>query len=171
MAEVNNNLTPIPPLPEAIPASNKVTKAIKAATPDVVLFNEDAVPVDVMSSLIFESIGGQEIINISRNDIINGKNVIYKTISNLQEIDNSYSSKNIINMDGTLDQYFKNFAIRLETHIPEDGTGPNGETVYIDEENKLVIDLVSMEKNEQVEIQILDFGIFLNDIIYYSEEV
>jgi hypothetical protein len=49
--------------------------------------------------------------------------------------------------------------------------------VYIDknnpdpiQNNRLVIDVVGMKTNEQVEIQILNSGSYLNDIIEFTEE-
>jgi hypothetical protein len=115
-----------------------------------------------MTNLIFEQIGGQEIINISRNDIINGQRVTYNLISNTDQINNAYNPKNIFTVPGDVESYFKNFGIRLDTHIPENGTGPQGQVVYVDETNiipqKLIdwlVDVTNMRLNEQVEIQVL----------------
>ena len=173
----DDNVSAVPLIPQSLPYNVKTTKSVKAATPDIVLFNEEAQPVEAMSGLIFENIGGQEIINISRTDIIDGKNVDYSLISNLNQVNSVYGPKNMLNVPGTLDQYFKNFAIRLETHVPESGTGPGGAIVYIDEtnidpvqKNRIVIDVVAMEKNEQVEIQVLQSGKYLDDIIEFLEE-
>lgn len=170
-------LEPTPQLPESKKYEGATEKAIKIATPDIILFDEEAIPVDVMTDLIFEQIGGQEIINIARNDIINGQNVIYSLISNVPQIAYDYSPKNIFTVPGTLDKFFKNFAIRLDIHIPESGTGPSGRFVYIDKNNpdeslrnRLVVDVVNMKTNEQVEIQVLDFGNYITDIIGNAEE-
>ena len=70
--------------------SQSSSKAIKVATPDILLFDESSVPVDIMTELIFEDIGGQEIITISRNDIINGQEVSYSLIGNLSKIQKQY---------------------------------------------------------------------------------
>jgi alpha-L-arabinofuranosidase len=122
-----------------------------------------------MSDLIFEDIGGQEIINIVRNDMINGQNVIYRPIRNLSDINSQYNSNNIIALENTSDSYFKNFPIKLETHVPLVGTGPAPDypTVYLDDTNgNLIINVVNMASDEQVEVQIVVRGSLLNDTIY-----
>lgn len=155
-----------------LPESNRVsaaTPAIKIATPDIMLVNNESLPIELMTDLIFEDIGGQEIINIIRNDMVNGQNVIYRPIRNLSEINSQYNSNNIINLENTSDSYFKNFPIKLESHIPLEGTGPAPEypIVYLDETNgNLVINVINMANDEQVEVQIVTRGSVLNDTIY-----
>ena len=59
----------------------------------------------------------------------------------------------------------------LSTKIPEVGTGPNGEIVYIDQETgDIVVNVINMAAEEQVEIQILNSGDLLNDTIYMVNE-
>ena len=155
-----------------IPESAKISPAmaaIKIARPDIMLVNNDSLPIELMSDLIFEDIGGQEIINIIRNDMVNGQNVIYRPIRNLSDINSQYNSNNIINLENTLDSYFKNFPIKLESHIPLEGTGPAPEypIVYLDEANgNLIINVINMANDEQVEVQIVARGSLLNDTIY-----
>lgn len=177
MSDSENIVDPVPSLPEAVPYTSKSETGIKAATPDLIIFDDNALPIDDLSSLIFETLGAQESINIIRNDTIDGANVDYSPVSNLKKLAAAYNPKNMMNVPGTLEQYFKNFAIRLDTHIPERGTGPGGVLLYIDRNNpdplqqgRLVIDVVGMKTNEQVEIQILNAGVYLNDIMESTEE-
>lgn len=155
-----------------LPESNRVsvaTPAIKIASPDIMLVNNDSLPIELMTDLIFEDIGGQEIINIIRNDMVNGQNVIYRPIRNLSDINSQYNSNNMIDLENTSDSYFKNFPIKLEAHIPLQGTGPAPEypIVYLDESNgNLIINVVNMANDEQVEVQIVARGSVLNDTIY-----
>jgi alpha-L-arabinofuranosidase len=172
-----NFLEATPRLPEPTKYEGASQKAVKVATPDIILFDEEAIPVDIMTNLIFEQIGGQEIINIARNDIINGQNVIYNLITNTAQLGYDYNPKNIFTVPGTLDKFFKNFSIRLEIKVPESGTGPGGRFLYVDKNNsdetkrgRLIVDVVNMKTNEQVEVQVLDFGSYLPDIIAYTEE-
>lgn len=176
-AKMSLAVEPTPELPEAVPYESKSDTGVKAATPDIVLFDQSSLPVEGISSLIFEMLGAQESINIIRNDTVDGAFVDYSPVSNLKQLAASYNSKNILNVPGTLEQYFKNFAIRLDIHVPERGTGPNGSSIYIDrvnadpvQKNRMVIDVVNMKTNEQVEIQILNSGTYLNDIIESTEE-
>ena len=152
------------------------SQGIKIATPDIILFNEDAIPVEVMADLLFEEIGGQEIISIARNDIVNGQNISYSLIDNLNGLQRRYNSKNIFSLPDTIEKYFSNFSIRFDTHVPENGTGPEGQRVYVVQESTttsvrgdLVIDVVNMETNERVDIEVLRSGTPLSDTIYEEE--
>ena len=156
------------PQPEAEIPQSEVS--IKIATPDIILFDEEGIEIEIMADLIFEDIGGQEIINISRNDIVNGQPVFYSPIKNLSRINLQYNSRNLLSLQNTSDTIFNNFAIELSQKIPPVGTGPNGENVYIDPATgNLIIDLINMEAGEQVEVEILELGDVLNDTIYGEE--
>jgi len=162
--------------PAAVPNIVQTTKGVelaarggvKVATPDIILFNQDALPVDAMADLIFEDIGGHEIINMARHNTVKGQNVSYSLISNSKAVAKSYSSNNIIFTPGTINEFFKNFAIRLDVHKPETTSVNNEDIVYIDrvtQPGSLVIEVTKMETNEQVEIQILNSGEYLDGII------
>lgn len=151
----------------AASATSAVNPATKSATLSLIALTNPELPAEIMTDLIFENIGGQELINISRNDIINGQDVSYSPIKNLKDIYIQYNPNNIIRLESTSDTYFKNFSIKLESKIPAYGTGPNGEVVYIDPTTgDLVINISSLEPDEQVDIEILDSGEILNGTIY-----
>jgi hypothetical protein len=153
--------------------------SVKAADPPLIALSNPILDSDVMINLIFENIGGQELINITRNDIVNGQDVLYSPIKNLKDIYIQYNPNNIIRLENTSDTYFKNFSIRLENKLPYSGTapngeelpykgtGPNGEVVYIDSSTgDLVINVSSIEPDEQVDVEILTDGEILNGTIY-----
>jgi len=128
---------------------------VKTAPIDTVLFNDEQVPIEVMSDLIFEDIGGHELINIARNDIINGQDISYQPIKNLTSLQQQYNPNNILSVQSTSDKYFSNFAIKLENKTPNVGNGPFGSNVYIDPlTGNMVIDAVNLETDEQIEIEI-----------------
>lgn len=144
-----------------------VNPAVLVATPALIALSNAPLEIDIMADLIFENIGGQELINISRNDMINGQDVLYSPIKNLQSLYLEYNPNNIIKLENTADTYFKNFPIRLESKIPSVGSGPDGEIVYIDPDTgDLVINVVNLEPDEQIDIQILNNGEILNGTIY-----
>lgn len=156
-----------------IPQTNKdsilrASGGVKPATPDIVLFDEAALPVDAMSHLIFENIGGHEIINMLRYDTVDGKNLDYQLIGNTKAISKAFSPSNMISSTGTLQEYFKNFSIRLDIHQVETSQ-PNYENVlYIDRivsPGSLVLEVTNMEVNEQIELQVLNSGDYLSAII------
>lgn len=142
---------------------------VKPATPDLIVFPTDNIPIDTMTDMTFEDIGGQEILGVSRNDIVNGQKVLYSPIANTSELAFKYSSKNIIALPPTSESYFSNFAIKLDSITPEygSGTGSNGETVYIEPDTEdLVVNVKNMSSNDLIEIEILSSGYPTGDIIY-----
>jgi hypothetical protein len=158
-------VSPIPNLPDSITVPSDLD--IKVATPEIVLINNDSLPIEIMTQLMFESIGGQEIINIARHDTVNGQNIKYQPIKNLSELFMSSDLKNTISIQDTSLSYFKNFSIKLGAKIPETGNAPDGGNVYFDiSTGDLVIDLINMKNYEQAEIQIVSSGEVLDDTIY-----
>jgi hypothetical protein len=146
---------------------SKYSDATKIATPSLIALTNPALDIDIMTDLIFEDIGGQELINMSRNDTIGNEDLIYNPIKNTKDLSIQYNSNNIIKLDNTMDTYFKNFTIKLENRLPTRGTGPNKETVYLDPvTGDLVINVSFIEKDEQVEVQIINSGDIFNDTIY-----
>jgi hypothetical protein len=149
--------TPTPATPATVAPVVQAPPAppVKTAPIDTVLFNDDQVPIEVMSDLIFEDIGGHELINIARSDIINGQDISYQPIKNLTSIQQQYNPNNILSVQSTSNKYFSNFAIKLENKIPNVGNGPFGSNVYLDTLNgSLIIEAVNLESDEQIEIEI-----------------
>jgi hypothetical protein len=126
---------------------------------DTILLNDETTPIEVMADLIFENIGGQELINIARNDTVNGQKVIYQPIKNLSTIQQQYNPNNIISLQSTSDKYFQNFSIKFETKVPDVGGGPNGDHVYIDTNTGgLVIESINILDGEQIQVEITTSG-------------
>lgn len=141
--------------------------SVKVATPDLFVFKDEVVPIEVMTDLIFENIGGQELISISRNDIVSGQSIMYSPIKNMSSLYLQYNPQNILNLQDTSATYFRNYPIKFESSLPSVGTGPNGETVYIDSTTgDLVINVINLEDDEQVEVQVLIAGSLLDGTIY-----
>jgi hypothetical protein len=152
-------LTPADITTASVAAALPPAPPVKTAPIDTVLFNDDELPIEVMTDLIFENIGGQELINIARNDIVNGQQVSYQPIKNLSSIQQQYNPNNILALQSTSDKYFANFPIKLESKIPTPGTGPNGRHVYIDPINgNLIIEAINIESDEQIEVEITVSG-------------
>lgn len=185
----NINLSATAGLPD--PLLNKTNDAIKIATPDLIIFNDDVLPIEIMTDLIFEDIGGYELATISRHDLVNGQNVIYSPIKNLTDLYLQYNSNNILRLQSS-DSYFKSLSLSILDHLPTCGTGytitpveisegvvnpdknqwiktPNCESIYIDPiTGDLVINLINVKENEQVEVEILTNGNIFDDTIYYG---
>jgi hypothetical protein len=156
-----------PNLPSSSPTPEQKNKDVKSATTDIILFDDDSTPIEIMKDLIFENIGGQELINIVRSDVINGQNVIYQPIKNLTNLFFQYNPQNILALQDIDSNYFKKFPINFANRVPECGTGPDCSKVYIDAETgNLVINVVNLGPDEQVEVSIVADGEVLDDTIY-----
>ena len=142
------------------PSSTSVTKApppnpTKTAPIDTILFDDQSISPEIMADLVFEDIGGHELLSISRNDIVNGQPVSYSPIKNLGLVQQRYNPNNILGLQSTSDKYFANFAIKFDEKVPLEGNGVNGLNVYIDESTgDLIIETVNMNSDEQIEVQI-----------------
>ena len=158
--------TPAEPMtPAAIPTAlapaviQPPPPPVKTAPIDTVLFDDESLPIEIMTDLIFENIGGHELINVARNDIVNGQQVSYQPIKNLSSIQQQYNPNNILSLQSTSDKYFANFSIKLENKIPDPGTGPNGKHVYLDDDTgNMIIEAINLESDEQIQVEITTSG-------------
>ena len=142
------------------PSSTSVTSApppkpTKTAPIDTILFDDQSISPEIMADLVFEDIGGHELLSISRNDIINGQQVSYSPIKNLGLVQQRYNPNNILGLQSTSDKYFANFAIKFDEKVPLQGSGVNGLNVYIEEATgDLIIETINMNSDEQIEVQV-----------------
>lgn len=158
-------VNPTPMIPQSTASSSEL--GIRVASPDIILIDNEALSIELMTNLVFENIGGREILSISRSDTVNGQNIIYQPISNLANINLKYNPLNIIALQNTADNLFRSFAIELGDHIPTVGSGPDGTFVYSEiGTGNLVVDLIALDPEYEVEIQVLAAGEILDDTIY-----
>jgi hypothetical protein len=164
-------------------ASNTPSKpsvAVKVAREELIILEDSLPPQEIQFYLTFEDIGGQEMINIARHDLVNGQDVVYQAIKNLAAINFQYNPQNILALQDADLTYFKNFPISFESKVPDCGTGytlsgtspniervPNCKIVYLEPETgNIIINVINLQKDEQVEIEILSSGTVLNGTIY-----
>jgi hypothetical protein len=149
------NSTPNNPPPN-VPANPP--PAIKTATPQYVTFNDDEVPIDVIVDLLFENVGGQELLSISRHDTVLGQKILYQPFKNLNIIKEEYNPNNLVRLQQTSDKFFANYTIKLSDKTPVIGNGANGDNVYLDTDGNLVIEFINLNNDEQAEVQITTNG-------------
>lgn len=104
----------------------------------------------MITTLLFEDIGGVELINISRHDIIDGTSVNYSLVGNLTSLNTMFNSSNIISGFEAKDTYTNQYPIDIGQRIQK---------VIFDEEGNMVIDFIDMSPDEDVEVMILSDGI------------
>ena len=140
--------SPPPPPPSPILPSftrHVSTDQILVAPRDTVLFDSDELSVQYMQQLLFEEIGGVELANMSRSDLIDGQDVTYSAIANLSEIYRMYNPNNIVSSTSS-SQYFSEFGIDLLSrgiYVPE-----------LDSDGNLVIKIDNINAGEVIEYQI-----------------
>jgi hypothetical protein len=157
---MSDTLSPIPNTPiilgQMLSSSN--ANLVKTATTDIILFDDQSTSVESMADLIFENIGGQELVNISRNDIINGQDISYQPIKNIKSLQQAYNPNNILGIQKTSDKYFAGFPISFDQKFPNEGSGLNGQNIYVDESGNLVIEAIGLNNDEQIEVQLSTSG-------------
>lgn len=153
--------------------SNLATSGIKK--PDPMRLEVDTLLQSIGRSpeslpLIFESLAGQELLSISRHDLVNGQSLIYRPIKNLSDLANKYSPMNLVALQSPSNVIFNNFSIKLSEKTPDLGTGPYGEIVYIEQATKnLIVNVFNLADDEQVEVEVMASGLIEDDTIYIEE--
>jgi hypothetical protein len=146
------------PTPPSAPSSTNTTStpAIKTAPIDTVLFNDDLIDSQLYLDILFENVGGQELLAISRYDTVNGQSVKYQPIKNLKLIQQEYNPFNLVKLQQTSVNIFDNFSIKLNDKIPTLTNDPSGNNanVWVDVDGSIVIELINMLNDEQVEVEI-----------------
>lgn len=138
----------------------KTSIPVKSATPDIVQFNDDEIigNAEIIADLLFENVGGQELLTIGRYDTVNGQDVKYQPFKNLKILQQEYNPNNLIRLQQTSNLVFANYSIKLDNKIPFEGNGENGSNVYINSDGDLVIEFVNLSPDEQIEVQITSSG-------------
>jgi LysM repeat protein len=128
---------------------------IKTAPIDTVQFVDDAIPETLMLDLLLENLGGQELLSVARYDTVNGQDVRYQPIKNLNIIQQEYNPGNLVKLQQTSLNVFNNFSIKFANKMPSVTNDPSGNNsnVWIDTDGSIVIELVHMLNDEQVEVQ------------------
>ena len=157
-------VSPIPPVPSTI--KPKLSNQVKSSTPQYILPEEENVNEQQILDLLFENISAQELITIARNNNINGQKFYYNPIKNLVDIQSQFNPNNILKLQDTSEEYFKKYPIRLDDKIPNEGNGPNGESIYFDSNGNLVIETINNVSDEQVEVQIALGGTIYEAVLW-----
>jgi hypothetical protein len=150
----NNSPPPLPITPE---------KIIKTPDRFLSVFTPDTTD-SILEKLLFENIGGIEIVNIERHDTIEGKNPYYSIISNLSAIKDRLDPITLVaRQRAGLKPGDFGKQINLSTKIPLDNylTDINlTDYIFIDTDvnsetyGSLIIELVEIAVDELIEVEI-----------------
>lgn len=128
---------------------------------DVINFQTEPVSVEAMEQILFEQIGGYELINLVRRDTVEGQNPFYTLISNLSSIRRQLDPAQIISLQQPNRTGFEIYEINLDERIPGDQYLQNNNIsnfFYIDDNGDLVIELENMQNDEEIEVQMANSG-------------
>lgn len=172
----NSQIDAVPLTVAAQTRLSLIAPGVKVARPDIII-QDESLPIDTMGEIFIQDLAGQEILNLSRHDLINGARANYSLISNSDKINQKFNSSNIVSIPGKLSEVFKNFAIELQNHVPDLGTEDSEllptekpSRVYISRiTGNLVIDVTNLGPNDRVEVEILNSGTVINDTIVTEE--
>lgn len=155
---------PVPPVPITI--KPKLSDQVRSSTPQYIIADTASTNDEIIVDLLFENLSAHELINIARNDNINGQKFYYNPIKNLVDIQSQFNPNNILKLQDTSEQYFKKYPIKLEDKIPNQGNGLNGSNIYFDADGNLVIETINNAPDEQIEVQIALGGTIYEAILW-----
>lgn len=158
---------------------NNISVGVKIPELYNIALNNDTVSDALMQFLLFEQLSGQEILSVSRADMLNGQNLSYNIVSNLRDVASEYSSSNIISIPNSLPDLFKNYGIVLENYVPElsiaadsiTQIGNESPNAYVNIDpasnsyNSVIVEFKNLQANQSIEIQIVSAGI-AEDTLY-----
>ena len=149
--------SPPPPPPPPTPPNPWITArtytpppGVKQADPDIVLDPEITTTGDYIVERFFEELGGTELINLSRHDLIDGINVVYNPIANLSRLRQRFNPNNIIALDVLSQDEFARATINL---ISRGIYEP-----YFDNNGNLVVEIDIMRPEENIDTEISETG-------------
>lgn len=150
---------PPPPPPPVSPGN----QSIKIATAELFISGESTVSEEQMFARTISDVASLELLELTRQGAVDGIDQTYLPITGLADLNMQNDPTKIIALQNSSDEYFKQFSIPLERYTPSEGTGENGEIVYIDTDsssptyNSLVINMINLKPTERLEIEFIYF--------------
>jgi hypothetical protein len=145
-------------LPEPIYKSEE--KNIKVATPDILLDN-DTLSLETKSDYLFATIGGTELLSISRHDLINSPyNNGYTTLKDAGSV---FTDQQAIVFRDSSRSIFNTFTIDLNYHIPQQTENPLIQNDL--DSGTITINLKNLQQDYIVETEVLSAGTVINATI------
>jgi len=171
--ETNAPMDPTPDIPRQEPVTDTVVKTPTRNVTDI----SSLVPqfnAEHITKILFENLSAVELSIVERHDTIEGINQRYSIISNLSEIRKKYDASRQLTVMDKFKPLTRIFTINIEDKIPQEDyiilegltatyqyLDQNNEIVtrekgyyYIDTNGDLVIELIGLERNQEVEVQI-----------------
>lgn len=162
MPNVNNAYLPSP-------LDILVRSGIKVAIPDLII-EDESLPIDSMTDLIFADIGGQEILSMSRHDTIDSP------LSRSMKISDSgmmFKKTKYVEPTDSINEIFASFQVQLNSKIPDSIEIPSTESyidskdnIYVSEDGSINIILQGMASGNKVQVDFFNASDIVNGTIY-----
>jgi hypothetical protein len=161
------------PSPDYLPTS-KLSR-FKIADPQYILSVDPSSTVEEMQNVLWQGIGGHEILSVVRRDLVDGSNTDFGLISDLQKLFAEYSPKTILSLENSSSLYFNSFAIKFEKYLPperllqrlsENLINP----IEIDDSGNIFIYVKDLKPSFQVEVQAITAQESFRDTIYGGDD-
>lgn len=147
------------------PISEYAKEGIKVARPDIIV-QDDTLSSELMTDLIFEEIGGQELLASSRSDLINSPlNISYSPIKNQRLVNLQFEPSKILSVIDRGSSMMS--TLSLADYEPYDGFIDIVDNKYsVTSEGNIEIKFVNMSNADKVEIQVYGFDDSYGATIY-----
>lgn len=145
-------MEPIPSYPVPSNYTNPVKPDALAADPDIILVQQSAIPVELQSDLILQDIGGTELIQILRHDMVGGRFVVYSPIKNLSDVEIEFNPNTITGFVPTLRGMKENYEIQLDEMLGTLQPTSNG-PIYMDGAD-IVVELEGLSESNIIELAV-----------------
>lgn len=141
--------------PPSLPSyTNPKSSDVQSADPDIVLVTPEELPVDIQAQMVLQAIGGSELIQIVRNDSVDGQKVAYQPIVNMDSFAAQFSPILIIGNAPSLNGLKAGAAIDLDSYLSPtpDGSGPLFVGQSAAGKPAIIVELISLNEGDVVEI-------------------
>lgn len=136
------------PPPAPVPPPSATTYSVKQPDVSLVQYHPDVLPQELITDLLFEDVGGSELINIARYDTINGQDVSYSLIRNLSILNRTFNPNNIL-AGQTASSQFGQYSLDIASKLGNS---------YLDADGNLIIEFSSINDDEYAEIELSTNG-------------
>jgi len=132
---------------------------VKVPEKSIVQYNESALPVEMITDVLFADVGGQELLTVSRWDTIDGQTVSYSLVTDLSQTANGFNSSGILTNNEGSQAYFRQFSVDVVNRMSEiNSLNTDAPGISLNANGDLVIDFDFIGANESVEVEIVNSG-------------
>lgn len=154
--------------------SSKTSKDIKIATSNLFVKSSDIPIYANINEIVLQDLNSGQILDYGDNSLffgdgsvgtLSGNALIANIMQSSSTISSQYNPKSLLSTTNYQEDYKNQFLYSLIFYVPIQGTGENGEIVYLDSSNNLIINTVNVQDFQEVEVEFWKYGVEINDTI------